>query len=155
MLYKIIRRCRLYDDKPDKNGLYNGLIVPANHANLIFKLGYLSIVTTSFAIYQRHYTHSLIPLSVGLSTFLYWKHPVYGFRRYLDMGVVSSGLLYNFYHIHFSEHIVYFYIIKILAVLSYLVGWYYHSQGYISYGTFFHCGIHVFGQIGNIILYLS
>ena len=134
MLY-LVNACKLYDRKPDRDGLYNGLIVPIEHANLIYKLGYLSIVTTSFAIYQGHYIHSLIPFSVGCSTFLYWRNATFGLRRYVDMIVVSSGLAYNFYHIHSSEHILWFYIVKILAVLSYLVGWYYHSKGYISYGT--------------------
>lgn len=155
MLLPVLRRFDLYDSLPDSDGLYNGYIVPLQHANLMFKLGYLSLLTTSFAVYKQYYLHSLIPMSVGLSTFLYWIKPTYGVRRYVDMAVVSSGLMYNFYHIRFSEHIVWFYIVKTLAVLSYLMGWYYHRQGYISYGTFFHCGIHVFGQIGNIILYLS
>jgi hypothetical protein len=154
MLLHIIRRCRLYDDNPDENGLYNGLIVPKHHANLILKLAYLSIFSSPFAIYQGYYLHSLIPLSVSLTTLLYWEKPTYGLRRYIDIGVVSSGYLYNFYNICGSEYIVWFYVIKIISILCYVIGWYYHSKGLISYGTFFHCGIHVFGHMGCIILYL-
>ena len=131
-------------------------IVPKDCANFIYNLAPLSFISSIIALYRGHYNLFIVPLSVGCTTLLFWKEPTYGWRRNTDIIITSCGLLYQIYRVYLmkSPNILY-YFIKFLAVLSYVIGHYHYSKGRIWLSTYCHSGIHIFGNLGNIVLYVS
>ena len=131
-------------------------IVPYECAELIYNLAPLSFISSIIALYNGHYDLWIVPFSVGCTTLLYWKKPTFGWRRNTDIAMSSIGLLYQLYRIHVNNyHMPGYYICKTLAVLSYCTGHYYFARNRLWLSMYCHAGIHIFGNLGNILLYIS
>ena len=132
------------------------LIVPYDCAELIYNLAPLSFISSIVALCNGHTDIWIVPFSVGCTTLLYWAQPTFGWRRNLDIATSSTGLLYQLYKIHMNDyHLRSYYMCKALAVLSYFAGHYYFARNRLWLSMYCHAGIHIFGNIGNILLYVS
>ena len=81
--------------RPDEYGMYKGLIVPKEFANIVYYYSFLFFPNSLYGIYRGHFLPSLVPLSVGITSLLYWKNPKYNWKRYLDMTACAIGNLYT------------------------------------------------------------
>ena len=130
------------------------LIVPKEYGNIIARLAPLSILSGSYAVYRGHYGLSVVPFSVGITTYMYWNNPIYSWRRTLDMTVVITAALYQTWAAYYATYMIPYYVFKVLGIGSYLAGLYVHYVKNDQYaGILFHSGIHVFTNIGNFFLY--
>lgn len=131
-------------------------IEPSQQA-LIRKLAWLSFGSGLFAIYRGHYDLCHVPVGVWLTSLLYWSHPVDGWRRRLDMGWAAFGVLYqSSWAISNADHanLPYFALLG-LALACYPMGHYYHNRGNTWAGCYWHSGLHIFGNLSNVALYLG
>ena len=129
------------------------LVVRPDQARVIFRMAYLSFLSATYALYRGHYDLSLVPFSVGCSTMIYWIHPTYSCRRWMDIAVVTVSLLYQLLRAATADNAIPYFIVKAGAVLCYPVGMYYHWRGNTWNGVYWHCGVHILGNLANIILY--
>jgi hypothetical protein len=148
-----LNRLGLYDITPDTDNLFNGMCVPTPQANYILNLSTLSFISSIYGIYRNHIFYALIPFSVGCTTILYWTHPVNCWKRYLDICVAICGLAIQLTYAINAQYSYLYYAVNAMAILCYPIGHYYHNRGHIWAGTLWHGGIHIFGNIANIILY--
>ena len=133
---------------------HDNWIVPPDCAKLIYNLAPLSFISSFVGFYNGHYDLCIVPFSVGCSTLLYWKKPISGWRRNVDICISSCGLLYQMYVIYtLEQYIISYYFCKVLAVSSYFIGHYYFAKGHLWPSMYWHAGVHIFGNIGNAILY--
>ena len=130
-------------------------IATPEQARLIWMLAWLSFVSGCVGVSQGHYDLSLVPFGVWTTSLLFWSNPVYGWRRRLDMFVVSSGVMYNYYRAYTASHMIPYYAITGCAVICYPIGHYYHAKGQTWKGCMWHGGIHILASLGNIVLYLG
>lgn len=141
-----------YHIKPDASGLYNGLIVPRSHANIIWMAAWLSFISGWFALYKGYNHLAPVPFGVWFTSILYWSHPTYGWRRNVDMAWVATALLYQCYCAMGAENAVAYFVVMFLAVISYPLGNHcYKTNSWL--GIIGHAFIHILGNVGNIILY--
>ncbi len=120
---------------------------------LIYNASYISLLSSIYAIYRQHYNLALVPGSVFISSILYWKNPDYSYRRYLDMIVVKTALVYQHYMAYNAEYARMYYTILLFTILSYPVGiYYYHKKDYWK-STYAHILVHLIGNVGNVVLY--
>lgn len=148
-----LNKLGLYDTTPDEDGLFEGMCVPRPQANYILYLSSLSFVSALYGFYRGHYFFASVPFAVACTTILYWINPVDCWRRYIDMFVAMGGMVIQLLFAINAEYALVYYIFKISAMLCYPVGHYFHNLGYIWAGTLWHSGIHILGNIANIILY--
>ena len=135
---------------------HGDLIVPHDCAQLIFNLAPLSFISSIVALCNGHTDIWIVPFSVGCTTLLFWTKPTYGWRRNTDITISFLALMYQLYRIHVNNyHLSGYYICKALAVLSYFTGHYYFARNRLWLSMYCHAGIHVFGNIGNVILYIT
>ena len=100
-----------------------------------------------------HYNLAIVPGSVFITSIHYWKRPDYSYRRYLDMVVVKTALIYQNYVAYNAEYSTIYYTILLFALLSYPVGiYYYHKKDYWK-STYAHISLHIIANVGNIVLY--
>ena len=133
------------------------MIVSKEEAAFLWKASWLSFVSGVFAIWHHENTRSLaiIPIGVWLTSMNYWRHPIYDWRRILDMAYVHVGLCYQSYVAYFyRENTVWYFLFVSLAMGCYLLSiW---VAKYNSWkGTYIHGCVHVLGNIANVLLYLS
>jgi hypothetical protein len=149
-----LNRLGFYDTvKPCKNNLYEGICVPRPQANFILYLSVLSFASAAYGFYRGHYFFACVPLAVGFTTILYWLNPTNCWRRYLDLAVAGVGVAIQLFYATNAQYALPYYVVKILALLCYPVGHYFHNLGQIWAGTFWHSGIHILGNLANVILY--
>lgn len=118
-------------------------------------LAWLSFVSGCVGVSQGHYDLSLVPFGVWTTSLLYWSNPVYGCRRRLDMFVVFNGTAYQLYRAYTASNSFPYYVVTVCAIACYPIGHYYHARGYTWIGCMWHCGIHILGNLGNVILYMG
>jgi hypothetical protein len=133
--------------------LDNGCILPSEYCNILWKISWVSIFSGMYALYNRHYDLAPVPFGVWLTSINYWRHPDYSWRRYLDIFYVNSALFYQLIRAHRSQNSNMYYSFISIAMISFPISIYYHNKGKYWLSTLFHCNVHIFGNITNIILY--
>jgi len=121
---------------------------------LIYRVSYLSLVSCMYALYRKHHL-AVVPGSVFLSSVFYWQEPDYSYRRYLDIAVVHSALIYQQSVAWKYQYATLYYLVMAAAMASYPVGVYYYTQKNYWTSTYFHILLHILGNCANIILYSS
>ena len=133
--------------------LQEELVIPKEHAQIILKCVPLSFISGLYALWMdQPLMVTSIPFLITCSSVLYWSHPTYSWRRNVDIGTVIYCALYQAYRAQYADNSFYYFIFKFLGILSYFVGRY--ADRHNPYmGVVCHTGIHIFTNIGNIILY--
>ena len=120
---------------------------------LIYRVSYLSLFSSMYALYKRHSNLAMVPGSVFLTSIFYWQHPDYSYRRYLDMIVVQCALLYQYSMAYHAQYANAYYTLTNAGICFYIIGYYFslHQDSWKS--TYSHILLHIFANIGNIVLY--
>ena len=148
----ILDKLGLTEELPDKDGLYNGLIIPRDQANFMYTIAWLSFPSGIYAITQNYYDLALVPLGVWITSLTYWKKPTYGWRRNLDMIYVVSGLCYQLYRSLDAENRNAYIIILSVGVIFYPISnIILPNSAWLS--TIAHSMVHILGNISNLVLY--
>jgi hypothetical protein len=117
---------------------------------LISHVIWISILTS--ASYGLYFC-SLLALTVWATSQIYWSYPVKGLRRSLDMACASASLIYHFGLSISSLTKPQLYLSLLAVALSfYFLARRAQNQ---NYSSFYHCLMHIFGNISNLVLYSS
>ena len=128
-------------------------ILEPKYYNLIFRTSCLTGVSSCYAIYKGQYAVGLGIMCVFLTSIHYWKYPDYSYRRYLDMAVTKTTVLYQFYTaINAQYRYPYLYLWGI-GILAYIYGIYQFSKKDYWKSTYCHMTLHIFGNAACIVLY--
>ena len=77
--------------EPSKN--INEPIVSPDNARIMCYISLIFAFTAIYAIVRGHYYYALIPIIMLISSLNYWRHPTIGWRRTLDITIVSTFVL--------------------------------------------------------------
>jgi hypothetical protein len=98
----------------------------------------------------------VIPAGVYINSVNYWRNPVRGMRRDIDMGWIVVGLtINNVYAVLYSTNAYPYYGMTLIACLMYPFSYYFYWRKQYRVSTFIHGLIHIFANIGNVCLYRS
>lgn len=142
----------LTDSKADENGLFDGLIIPADQTRFLWYVSWISLPSGLYAVYRGHYDLAAVPLGVLLTSLNYWHYPNYSWRRNLDMSVVFFGMSWQIYRALDAEFSILYYVVLSIALLCYALSCRVIAKS-IWLSTIFHAFLHIFGNISNLILY--
>ena len=120
---------------------------------LIYRASYFPIFVILYALYKQHYDNAILSTCICLTSINYWRYPDYSWRRYLDMAVVKSGLIYQIYYSYHAQYATLYYILTGIGVFSYPIGVYYYRKGDWWASTYSHLTLHLFANMCNLILY--
>lgn len=136
----------------DEDGFYSGMILPPDQAAFLWGLSWLSLLAGILAITRAYYDLAAVPLGVWVTSLNYWRKPILGWRRMVDMAYVNFALIYQLYRAYTAENAVLYYTIVAVAVCCYPLSVY--AVKYSSWAaTLIHGFVHILGNISNIILY--
>jgi hypothetical protein len=154
--YKRIRgqsECFFEFDPPNEDGLWeNGLILPRSQCDFMWYGSWFSLVSTVFALYNKHYDLALVPFGVFLTSINYWRNPVLGWSRILDISYVNLSMIYQCYRVSNAEYKIAYYSILGVALCFYPLSVFLHKKSpWLS--TLSHFQLHLLGNISNCIVY--
>ena len=133
------------------------LMVPQPYSRRLYYSGMLTILSVAVSMHLRMYEFTALATVVLVNSINYWRHPIKGWRRNLDMACAYGVCLYQM-SVSFSLTEQWYFIgywsTLIIAVSSYSIARRYgrvHRNPDLS--SRWHMGIHIFGNISNVILY--
>lgn len=128
-------------------------VLDRKHYIHMYRTSHIFLLSFFYGILRQHYSVAIVPGLIFLGSINYWKNPDYSYRRYLDIGITTSGVIYQNYMAYNAEYAKLYYLICLTGILSYPLGiYYYRKMDYWKY-TYAHCSLHIIANIGTIILY--
>jgi hypothetical protein len=110
------------------------------------------VISGICAIKEGLYNLAIAPVGIFITSVNYWRKPVYGLRRNVDLVYVTCSLIYHIlYSIRVQYAAIYCSIITI-AFLCWPLSWYFYRKKYIWTSTILQSMIHFVGNIANISL---
>ena len=134
-------------------GIDSSAILIPDQYNIIFKLSFISGFTAGYAFYNNYIDIAIINGIVFLTSINYWRKPDYSWRRYLDMTMVKSAIIYEGIRAYTAEYSNTYYILILAAIIWYYFGVYCYTKKSFWLSTYSHCMLHILGNIAKIILY--
>jgi hypothetical protein len=131
----------------------NGCILCPDQCKFIWKVSWASLASVTYAIYRGHYSLSMVPGSVLLTSLNYWRLPNSMFRKYLDMSVVGVSLSYQLLRSIGAQRASLYYLLVMISVACYPVSNIFYSIGDYWTSTYIHSALHLIANISNVVLY--
>jgi len=128
-------------------------ILEREQYNLIYRVSFLSLGSSIYAVYNGYYIIAFCPGGVFLTSINYWVKPTYSWRRSLDMFYVKLAACYQLYRAYKSQYMIPYYALMVIAISFYQLGLYYYQKNLYWKSTYAHCMLHLFANLANIVLY--
>lgn len=128
------------------------LIFQPKYSKKIFYISFLSLIPTILSYYYGMYTIMMMPLSVWITSLNYWRHPIYGWRRNLDISVVLSGVCYQLYYVSSCKYNVYVLTCTFSGTCCYILSWVFTFKKHENISCLFHCGVHLLANLSLLFL---
>ena len=141
------------DDESDDDKIIPNGELTRRQGNFIWKISWVSLGTTMYAIKQGYYDLALCPGSVFLTSLNYWRNPIPGIRKNIDISCVALACSYQLYRARNAEYAIPFYTTSLIGIGSFCVGIYNHIKKEYWKSIHWHCALHMFGNISSVILY--
>ena len=124
------------------------------HNRWLMASSHTSLFSTIYCIHHGIRWHWIYPLGVYINSINYWRYPVKGMRRNVDMAFGCSGLavslIYSYWNV---DDLWAYYWLTFLACFIYPISCWLHVHNYFILSTIAHMMIHLFGNAGKIVLY--
>lgn len=128
------------------------LIVPLKYASLVKKCSSAMLIPICVSLYRRHYDLSASYTMLMMTSINYWRKPIKGWRRNIDISFVCLTTAYHLYRARKSRMPFIYYGLSFLGASCYPLGYYYKS---VKKGIYMHILLHFLAHIANIFLYIT
>ena len=135
-------------------------ILEPEYASCIYRVCFISFFSLMYALHCECYDLAAVPGGVFLTSINYWREPVYGWRRNLDMSYVACALIYqNYraYHLLSSpsqmQALLTYYTLMGIGMVCYKLSVCLYKKKDIWSSTYVHCLVHVLANTANVLLY--
>ena len=137
-------------------------ILEPEYASCIYRISFISFLSSIYAIQCECYDLAAVPGGVFLTSINYWREPVYGWRRNLDMSYVACALIYQTYRAYHllssssssqSQALLAYYTLTGVGMMCYFLSLHLYKKKDIWSSTYVHCLVHVLANIANVVLY--
>ena len=131
------------------------LILPLPHAWFLWYSSLSCLLTIGGSLATGHYDVTIVAGSILSTSLLYWRYPIYGFRRTLDMTVVHTGLSYMLWGAYGSSHNGLYYSCIGLCLAAYAGSLVAYRRGHLWLSTYLHSYVHIGGNIANAVYLMT
>uniref|UniRef100_A0A6C0IGA1 Uncharacterized protein n=1 Tax=viral metagenome TaxID=1070528 RepID=A0A6C0IGA1_9ZZZZ len=137
----------------DKDGLYDGLVVPKTHANYLFYTSFFSMLSSIFLFYRKNDNY-IYTFAIFITSINYWRNPIYNWRRTIDILVTFLSFFWVATKFYIQSKIIDVLPTIIISFLFYVLSYYFQEKS-IHISTFCHSLIHIYPNIKFIIYELN
>jgi hypothetical protein len=132
----------------------SNIIATKEQANVLFYLSWLSFVTGATGLYYGKPILGLLVWIGSIFAINYWKNPVYGWRRKIDMLWVQMLIYLHIYYVWNSQVRLTYFLIQLNGVCFYCISWYYHKRNYLWTSTLCHAVVHLSANGSLLVFYI-
>jgi hypothetical protein len=131
------------------------LILEKKYSKWIYYISFNLIIVSMIGFYKTYYMNALSVFSVFLTSINYWKHPIKGFRRNIDMMMVGLSITYNSFYVYDCVYGHYYIRMIILGIMIYIFSGFLYKKNYLGLSTLLHCKVHLLSNIANYLLFTN
>lgn len=131
------------------------LILEKKYSKWIYYTSFNLIIISMIGLYNNYYLNTLSVFSVFLTSINYWRHPIKGFRRNIDIMTVCLSIAYNSYYVYDCSYGHYYINIIILGIMIYIFSGLLYTKKYLRLCTLLHCNVHLLSNIANYLLFTN
>lgn len=128
-------------------------VLPPQYSSRLFRSSFTTCFSVYLAAKNELWYCAAMAFLVLVTSLNYWRHPVIGWRRTVDMGAVFLGMMYHIYCSSYVANRMYqvFYLMFILkTAYCYMRA---RDAPNKDVSSAWHCGVHIMGNLGNMLLY--
>lgn len=140
--------------KRDSEGLYNGKILPFSHYKYFYFFSCLGLLTPLYLFYYNCMLFGILSSFVSYTCINYWRNPIPGWTRNLDMAYMRIILLHNIICGLFIEPKIKFFSVIFSGILSYILGVLFYDMNMLNISSLFHGIVHVLGHISSYMIFI-
>ena len=132
--------------------------INSKYKNRLFLSSFSALISIYSAFHNKLYYAYLRSIIVLFTSLLYWYHPTDGIRRKMDMICVNTFSLFQLFYtanyLSFTAWLLYI-CNTTMCLVFYMIARYFGRKKNPNYNisSIFHILLHLFGNIGNIILF--
>jgi hypothetical protein len=132
----------------------NGQTYPHKQSFALLKTTSVTIASALHAFHQRHYDFAFCNAVVLFTSVNYWRDPKSTcMRRYIDIAVVCSSLIYHLCVAFQSQRALQYYTITILGMCFYHLGCVHYNDKDYWRSAYSHSVLHILANLAQIVLY--
>jgi hypothetical protein len=131
------------------------LILDKKYSQWIYYTSFNLIIISMIGLYNNYYLNTISVFSVFLTSINYWRNPIKGFRRNIDIMVVCLSITYNSYYVYDCAYGHYYISMIILGIIIYIFSGLLHTKKYFGLSTLLHCNVHLLSNIANYLLFTN
>jgi hypothetical protein len=132
----------------------SNIIATKEQANVLFYLSWLSFVTGATGLYYGKPILGLLVWIGSIFAINYWKNPVYGWRRNIDMLWVQMLIYLHIYYVWNSQVRLTYFLIQLNGGCFYCISWYYHKRNYLWTSTLCHAVVNLSANGSLLVFYI-
>lgn len=133
-------------------------VVERKHSKVLFISSFFFGLNSIYGFYN--YLHHNMKFNeiiftntiLFLTSINYWRKPIYGFRRNLDITIAVINFGYNHYVIYNCHYSWIYYLAMKGIVVFYGLSRMYHNKN-SNLACFFHCMVHISANVGNLAVF--
>lgn len=135
------------------------LVLPPQYSRRILMASSVMTISAVSAYRNGCYDNCALAMLVLSSSLNYWRHPIFGIRRSMDMVCAMGSLSYQVFFTSqkCTREARFAYWATVFCGCSCYLAARHFSFRYRNFNvsSAFHVGLHMFGNLGNLILYDS
>jgi hypothetical protein len=135
------------------------MLLPIQYSKFIYYISYLSLISGLVGFYNKKYNFFFVPIIIFLTSINYWRYPVRGLRRNIDIICVCILFFYQNTSVHFIDFNIFwksiYFILMTIGTSCYSISNRYHLKNNLYLSTVFHMCIHMCVNLANLILYCN
>lgn len=142
-----------YNDYYNDYNTKQSQIATAEQATFLFWTSCIGLTTGFIGIYNGNPGLGISTCVGSLIAMNYWKNPIYGLRRNIDMASVQLLIWLHVYYAFYSPIKLIYFAIQIIGALFYFVSWHYHTPNSLWTSTLCHGATHMCANISLLLFY--
>ena len=132
----------------------SNIIATKEQANILFYLSWLSFVTGTTGIYYEKPILGILVWICYIFSINYWKNPIYGWRRTIDILWVQMLIYLHIYYVWKSQVRLTYFLIQLNGACFYCISWYYHKRNYLWMSTLCHVVVNLCANSSLLVFYI-
>ena len=130
-------------------------IATKSQANILFYLSWLSVITGLSGLYYGKPILGILVCIGSIFAINYWRNPLYGWRRNIDMLWVHMLICLHTYYVWNSHVRLTYFLIQFNGVCFYSISWYYHKRNHLWVSILCHVGVHLCANSSLLLFYIK
>lgn len=128
-------------------------VLPPQYSSRLFRSSFTTCFSVCLAARHELWSCAAVALLVLLTSLNYWRDPVLGWRRTLDMATVVFAIAHHVYCSAFCAQRIYQVVYLLFILQTAYCYWRARDAPNKDVSSAWHCGVHVVGNVANMLLY--